>query len=127
MAFNVRPGGNAESVEVVEAVVSGNLVRAAHLIGIAQIDAEEGRDGLFYSTLALEGIAHHDITGTVNVGEILYTTTAHTEGDPGVVATLTSTSASGAIPVGIATRAKTTAGAGEVWFKLIPNAIAPAV
>ncbi len=122
MAFNVRPGGLAESVPVVQAVVSGNLVRVGNIVGIAQQNAELGRDGLYYSTLALEGIAHHTITGAVTVGQALYTTTAHTAGNPGVVATLTTTSAAGARPVGYATRAKGS-GAGEVFFKLVPTVV----
>lgn len=127
MAFNVRPGGNAEAVPVVQAVVSGNVVRVGSMIGIAQYDArqsptEEGGDGNYYTTLALEGIAHAPVTGAVTVGQALYTTTAHTAGNAGVVAALTTTSAAGARPVGIATRAKGS-GTGEVWFKLVPSVL----
>lgn len=121
MAFNVRPGGNAESVPVVEAVVSGDVVRVGALVGIAQIDAELGRDGAFYTTLAIEGIAHAPLTGAVRVGEPIYTSTASALGSAGVVATLTTTVGTNKL-VGIATRAKG-AGAGEVFFKLIPNAL----
>lgn len=122
MAFNIRPGGKSESVPVVQAVVSGNLVRVGSMVGVAEINAEEGRDGVFYTTLALEGIANLPITGAVTVGQALYTTTAHTAGNPGVVATLTTTSAAGARPVGIATRAKGS-GAGTVWVKLVPTVV----
>lgn len=127
MAFNVRSGGKAESVQVVQAVESGNVVRVGSLIGIAEIDATlspvpEGGDGNYYTTLALEGIAHAPVSGAVTVGQALYTTTAHTAGNPGVVATLTTTSAAGARPVGVAVRAKGT-GTGEVWFKLIPSVL----
>lgn len=125
MAFNVRPGGKSESVPVVDTAVSGDLIRCAHLIGVAEINAEEGRDGVFYTTLALEGVANLPITGAVTVGQVVYTTTAHTAGQPGVVATLTTTAGAGALPVGIATRAKGT-GAGTVWLKLTPNTTAPA-
>lgn len=119
MAFNVRPGGNAESVPVAEAVVSGDVVRAGHLVGIAQIDATEGDDGLFYTTLAIEGIAHATITGAVTVGQPIYTATAST--GTGAVATLSTATTAGSKLVGLATRAKGT-GSGQVWFKLVPNA-----
>lgn len=127
MAFNVRSGGKAEGVQVVQAVKSGNLVRVGSLVGIAEYDAKqspaaEGGDNNYYTTLALEGIAHATITGAVTVGQALYTTTAHTAGNAGVVATLTTSSAAGARPVGIATRAKGT-GEGEVWFKLVPSVL----
>lgn len=120
MAFNVRSGGKAESVPVVEAVVSGNVVRVGALVGIAETDSVEGPDGLFYTTLALEGIAHGTITGAVTVGQPLYTNTAHVAGNPGVVAALVTATTAGNKLVGIATRAKGT-GTGEVWFKLVPN------
>lgn len=120
MAFNVRPGGNAESVPVASTVVSGNVVRVDALVGIAQINAEEGPDGVFYSTLAIEGIAHAPLTGAVTVGQRIYTATASAAGTPGVVATLTTAATAGNKLVGIATRAKGS-GAGEVFFKLVPN------
>jgi predicted RecA/RadA family phage recombinase len=116
MAFNVRPGGFAESVPVPSDVVSGDLVRVNHLVGIAQIDATLGEDGLYYTTLALEGIAHDTITGTVTVGTALYTD------DPGAGKVALTTTAAGGKLVGIATNTKTATGAGEVWFKLVPNA-----
>lgn len=121
MAFNVRPGGLAESVPVVEAVNSGDVVRVASFVGIAQIDAELGRDGVWYTTLALEGIAHGPLTGAVTVGQPIYTATASAAGSPGVVATLTTAVTAGNKLVGIATRAKGS-GAGQVFFKLVPNA-----
>lgn len=122
MAFNVRPGGHAESVPVVEAVVSGDVVRKGNFVGIAQIDAEEGRDGAFYTTLALDGIANAPMTGAVNVGDPVYTSTAAPAGaNPGVVATLTPTAGTDSKKVvGLATRAKGS-GAGTVWFKLIQS------
>lgn len=119
MAFNVRPGGNAESVPCAAGVVSGNVVRAGHLVGIAQIDATEGEDGNTYTTLAIEGVAHAPISGAVTVGQPIYTTTASS--GTGAVATLTTATTAGAKLVGLATRAKGT-GTGEVWFKLVPNA-----
>lgn len=122
MAFNIRPGGRSESVPVVEAVNSGDVVRVGHMVGIAEIDAEEGRDGVFYTTLALEGIAHAPVAGAVTVGAPIYTATAHTAGNPGVVAALTASATAGNKLVGIATRAKAGAPAGETWFKLVPNA-----
>lgn len=118
MAFNVRPGGNAESVPVVETVNSGDVVRIGNFVGVAQIDAEEGRDGAFYTTLALEGIANAQVAGALTVGQAVYTSTAAPTGsNPGVVATLTAT-ATGNKLVGIATRAKGT-GTGMAWFKLV--------
>lgn len=116
MAFNVRPGGKAESVPVPNTVVSGDLVRVGHLVGVAEIDATEGEDGLFYTTLAIDGIAHTPVNGAVTVGQPLYVATA----GPGKVTAVTATTA-GAKFVGIATRAKGT-GTGPVWFKIVPNA-----
>lgn len=122
MAFNIRPGGKAESVPVVEAVVSGDVVRKGNLVGIAEINAEEGRDGVFYTTLALDGVANAPMTGAINVGDPVYTSTAAPAGgSPGVVATLTPTEgADSKKVVGIATRSKGS-GAGTVWFKLIQS------
>lgn len=128
MAFNVRPGGQSESVPVVSTVVSGDVVRIGHLTGVAQISAElSDRDGLYYTTLALEGIANAQVAGALNVGQPVYTSTAAPAGAaPGVVATLTATATAGFKLVGIATRAKG-AGTGMAWFKLIPGAnVAPA-
>lgn len=121
MAFNVRPGGNAESVPVVEAVNSGDVVRIGNFVGVAQFDAEEGRDGAFYTTLALEGIANAQVSGQLTVGQAVYTSTAAPTGsNPGVVATLTAT-ATGNKLVGFATRAKAT-GTSMAWFKLVQTA-----
>ncbi len=127
MAFNVRSGGKAEGVQVVSTVKSGDVVRVGSLIGIAEFDAKqspaaEGGDGNYYTTLALEGVAHAPVSGAVTVGQALYTTTSHTAGNAGVVATLTTTSAAGARPVGIAVRAKGS-GTGEVFFKLVPSVL----
>lgn len=117
MAFNVRSGGKAESVPVPDTIKSGDVVRVGQIVGIAEIDATLGGDGLYYTTLALEGIAHAPIAGAIAVGEALYTTTASGK------ATLTKTSAAGAKPVGYATRAKAASGETDVWFKLTPNAV----
>lgn len=119
MAFNVRSGGKAESVPVPEATASGDLVRVGDLTGIAEIDAFEGPDGNFYTTVALEGIAHAPLSAAATVGQALYVSAA----GPGTV-TLTATAA-GSKPVGYAVRAKAS-GAGEVWFKLVPNVTAVA-
>jgi len=122
MAFNIRPGGKAESVPVVEAVVSGDVVRIGNFVGVAEINAEEGRDGDFYTTLALEGIANALVAGALEVGDAVYTSTAApSAGDPGVVATLTATEGTDSKKVvGIATRAKLT-GTSMAWFKLTPG------
>ena len=121
MAFNVRPGGNAESVPVVSTIVSGDVVRVASFVGIAQFDAELGRDAAYYTTLAIEGIASAPLTGAVTVGQPIYTATASAAGSAGVVAVLTTAVTAGNKLVGIATRAKGS-GAGTVFFKLVPNA-----
>jgi predicted RecA/RadA family phage recombinase len=116
MAFNVRPGGNHIPVPVPETINSGDLVRVDAFVGIAEIDATEGDDGLFYTTLAVEGVANSPITGAVTVGDPLYTATA----GPGL-ATLTTATTAGNKFVGIATTAKGS-GAGTVWYKLVPSA-----
>lgn len=115
MAFNVRPGGNANSVPVPDTVVSGDLVRVGDLVGIAQIDATEGDDGNTYTTLALEGVAHSPSEDTIAAGDPVYTDDA----GPGTVTLV----ASGAKAVGIATRDSAD---GEVWYKLVPNVTAAA-
>lgn len=116
MAFNVRPGGAAESVEVPESVKSGNIVRRGHLTGIAQIDATEGEDGNFYTTVALEGIGNViNATG----GDIAQGDAVYTSGDgPGTVDA--DSDATGKL-LGIATR--DSADGEYVWVKLIPNAV----
>lgn len=121
MAYNVRPGGKSESVPVVEAVNSGDVVRIGNIVGIAEIDAEEGRDGAFYTTLALDGIANVPVTGALEVGQAVYTTTAAPSGaNPGVVAALVSAAGTDSRKVvGIATRRKTATGAGTAWIKLV--------
>lgn len=121
MAFNIRPGGKAESVPVDAAVVSGDVIVVGNLAGIAEINAEEGRDGLFYTTLALEGVANATVSTAVTVGQVLYAS-----GGAGGTAATVVTAASGNKAIGIATRAKTT-GAGMAWFKLVPNVTAAAV
>lgn len=127
MAFNVRPGGNAESVPVDEDVESGDVVRIGNFVGVAQINAEMGRDGVRYATLALEGIANAQVTGELTVGQAVYTSTAAPSGsDPAVVATLTASDDEGNKVVGIATRAKGS-GTGMAWFKLVQSTdVAPA-
>lgn len=120
MAFNVRSGGKAESVPVPNTVKSGDLVRVGELVGIAEIDAFLGGDDTtFFTTVALEGIAHAPLTAAVTPGQALYVSAA----GPGTVAL--SATAAGNKPVGYAVRAKTS-GAGEVWFKLVPNVTAVA-
>lgn len=115
MAFNVRPGGAAESVEVPASVKSGDIVRVNHLTGIAQIDATEGEDGNFYTTVALEGIGNvvNETGGTIGQGEAVYTSDA----GPGAVSA--DDNAEGKL-LGIATR--DSADGEYVWVKLIPNA-----
>src|SRR5690606_3881247 len=127
MAFNVRPGGNAEPVPVASGVESGDVVRIGNLVGVAQIDAEMGRDGVRYATIALEGIANAEVDGALTVGQAVYTSTAAPTGtDPAVVATLTADDDEGNKVVGIATRAKS-AGTGMAWFKLVQSTdVAPA-
>ena len=112
MAFNVRSGGLANSTVVPDTVESGDIVRVGELTGIAEIDATEGDDGLYYSTLAIEGVASAESADAFAVGDIVGTDDA----GPGTVGITNG----GDKPVGIATRAKAS-GAGRVWFKLVPN------
>lgn len=114
MAFNVRPGGNAESVEVPQTVASGDLVRRGDLVGIAQINATLGNDGNYYTTLAIEGIAVVETEDTIVAGAAVYTDDA----GPGAVTAV----AVGEKAVGIATRDSV---GGQVWFKLTPNVTVP--
>ena len=115
MAFNVRSGGKASSVEVLNTVKSGDVVRVGLLVGIAEIDATvSSEDGKFYTTLALDGIAHAPITGAVALGAGIYTATASGK------ATLVTATTAGNKLVGIATRAKV-AGETDVWFKIVQN------
>lgn len=113
MAFNVRSGGLAVSVPVDETVKSGDVVRVGELTGVAEIDATVGDDGLFYSTVAIEGIGSGESVDAFEVGDVVGTD----EVTDGVAADIVN---GGAKAVGIATRAKA-AGAGRVWFKLVPN------
>jgi len=112
MAFNVRSGGLANSTVVPDTVKSGDIVRVGELTGIAEIDATQGDDGLYYSTVALEGVASAESADAFAVGDVVGTDDA----GPGAV----DAGNGGAKPIGIATRAKA-AGAGRVWFKLVPN------
>lgn len=120
MAFNVRSGGKATSVPVPNTVKSGDVVRVGHLTGVAEIDATESKQtpGTFFTTLALEGIAHDSLpTAAVTIGQPVYTATA----GPGKVV-VTTVATAGAKLIGIATTAKAAGAAGQVWFKLVPNA-----
>lgn len=118
MAFNVRSGGKATAVPVPNTVKSGDVVRVGHLTGVAEIDATLKSDGLYYTTLAIEGIAHDSLpAAAVTVGQPVYTATA----GPGKVA-VTTVATAGAKLIGIATTAKASGAAGQVWFKLVPNA-----
>src|SRR5690625_2876450 len=99
MAFNVRSGGLATgNVPVDGTVKSGDIVVVGELAGIAEIDATEGPDGNYYTTLALEGIANvaDDDAGDYDVGDVYE---------------------SNGKAVGIVTAS----GNGRVWFKLVPN------
>lgn len=113
MASNVRPGGNAESVEVDESVKSGDLVRVGNLAGIAQIDATAGEDGKFYTTLAIEGVARVATTASFSAGDLVGAAGAEGEAQEAVAA------GDADLVVGIATR--DTGNSGSVWFKIVPN------
>lgn len=115
MAFNVRSGGLSTPAAVANTIKSGDLVRVGDLVGIAEIDAFEGEDGLYYTTLAIEGIAHYPATGAIAAGTALYTATASGK------VVLKGTGATGDKLVGVSTTPKV-AGETDVWFKLIPNA-----
>src|SRR5690606_12636720 len=107
MAFNVRSGGNAESVPVASGVESGDVVRIGNLVVVSQSSAAMGRDGVRYATIALEGIADAEVDGALTVGQAVYTSTAAPTGtEPAVVATLTAVDDEGNKVVGIVTRAK---------------------
>lgn len=115
MAFNVRSGGKATNVPVPSTVESGDVVAVGALVGIAEISAQEGEDGDFYTTLALDGIAHAQVEGTVEIGDVVY---ADGEG-PGTVG-LTATAGDGPA-VGVAVHVN--AGADpEVFFKIVQTA-----
>lgn len=119
MAFNVRSGGKATSVPVPNTVVSGDVVRVGQLTGVAEIDATQSKtDGLYYTTLAIEGIAHDSFpAAAVTVGQPVYTLTA----GPGKVV-VTTVATAGSKLIGIATTKKAAGAVGQVWFKLVPNA-----
>lgn len=111
MAFNVRSGGKATNIEVDATVESGDVVVVGSLVGIAEINATEGEDGLFYTTLALDGIAHSQVAGAVEVGDVVYAADA----GPGTV----TLSATGTGPgVGIVTHVNSGASP-EVFFKIV--------
>lgn len=113
MAFNVRSGGKATSVPVANTIKSGDLVRVGDLIGIAEIDATVAPDGNYYTTLALDGVAHVAMSGTAVVGDVLSTATASGKVTPTKGAT------AGNKAIGIVTAAKATGD--DVWFKLVQS------
>lgn len=110
MAFNVRPSTPTEVVPVAEIVNSGDFVVVGAFAGIAETDAYQGENGLWYTTLNVNGIAHAPSTAAFAVGAVVYATAA---------GTITGTAGTNK-PVGIARRVKTS-GAGEVWFRIIEN------
>ena len=116
MAFNVRPAVYTQVLPVANTVKGGDFVRVGSFAGIAENDARLGEDGLYYSTIALEGIAHVPFsTTTAAIGDALYLTTG------GAITKTAGTNK----PIGIVTTVKTAAD-GDVWFRLTPNHILPA-
>lgn len=117
MAFNVRKGGEARSVEVTSGTKSGQLVVIGALVGIAEIDAVLSDDGKYYSTLAIEGIANLPCTGQPSLGDYVYSAETTT----GTTVTAT---AGTAVKVGIVTHVRVNGVDSDVWFKLTPGAAA---
>lgn len=99
--------------EVPATVESGDLVAVGGIIGVAETDAAQGDDGLFYATLRHKGVFAFDLTGAVTAGQAIYGVTADLAG--GV--TTVQTSDTDATLVGHAIRAKGT-GAGTVWVRV---------
>lgn len=123
MAFNVRSGGEHVVVPVGKAVKSGDAVRVGLLFGIAERDAALGGDGLYYTTIARQGIAHVPASNLVfAVGDAVYATTPTASGDNQGKTTLAKTSATGSVLVGVATTPKS-ATQTDVWFVIDPNGV----
>lgn len=119
MASNVRPGGNSVTVPLIsDEVKSGDVVRCGDIVGIAQIDAFQGRDGGWYTELAIEGVANAITPQGLDfpIGEPAYVGAAGTPG--GVV----SVEPSGDKVAGLVTAIdQLDDGTQRVWFKLTPG------
>lgn len=115
MAFNVN---NSLKTRVISlgssnpSIVSGDLVVAGDMVGIAETDAVLRADGDYWVTLAIDGIAHKACTDAVTAGDALFYTDADTVTTTGGLSKF----------VGLATEYKG-AGAGEVHFEIVqlPN------
>lgn len=106
---------NADSLDyaVPDTVESGDLVAVGDIIGVAETDAAEGDDGLYYATLRHKGVFAFSLIGAVTAGEAIYAVTADL---PDGVDTVQTDSTSATL-VGHAVRAKG-AGAGTVWVRV---------
>lgn len=89
--------GVTKSVNMTSTVVAGDPVLVGLLVGVALTNAALADDGLYYSTVAFEGVlsnvgvANGLVSGAVNQGSGIYTTTAAGAANIGVKAALTTT------------------------------------
>lgn len=87
--------GQTKEVLVESTVESGDPVRVGGLVGVAETDAAQMEDGLYYSTVAFTGVltARNGelATATIRQGTPIYTSTAAGTNNIGVTATLTTT------------------------------------
>jgi len=89
--------GVTKSVNMTSTVVAGDPVLVGLLVGVALTNAALADDGLYYSTVAFEGVlsnvgvANGLVSGAVNQGAGIYTTTAAGAANIGVKAALTTT------------------------------------
>jgi len=89
--------GTTKTVSVTSTIVAGDPVLVGLLVGVALTTAELAPDGLYYSTVAFDGVlsnigvANGLVSGAVNQGAGIYTTTTAGAANIGVKATLTTT------------------------------------
>lgn len=72
MAFNVRSGGDHAEMPVAQTVKSGDAVVIGDIAGIAELDATEREDGLYWTTVALEGVAYVAMAEAPDLGAAVY-------------------------------------------------------
>lgn len=116
MALNeIFKDGFSLDYAVNSAVESGDLVAVGGLIGVAEKDAYEGRDGNDYTTLRHIGVFEFDgPTTAVTVGAAVYALDAGLATGTKAVQTATSD----ATLVGYAVKGKAGSGAGKVWVRI---------
>lgn len=93
------------------ATVSGDFVVLGGIVGVAEVDAKEGADGAFYSTLRHKGVFTGTTSDAVTLGAPIYLASAATRGTA-----LTTTATSNKL-VGYAVKAKAS-GAGTVAVRI---------